>query len=272
MPVYESHTREYKGFALGQRLCAERQLQRLTLQDVAARCGLSPTKLSQIENDLHVLDVDQAHAIARALGTTLKALLPSDRLLPYQVTRYAEVRDRAPREALVVGPRPYRNATTGSSGLSLTCSSDGNSSLSVVPGQAPQFCYHHERQFAFVLKGRVKFQMITPRGTLSEVLYRGDCIHLRSDLPHCFVCLSEEPAEVVQVASGHRLPFSRASIGPHPSDRVISVMARGVRLPWDGPSSGCGVGTAGAPLMWRRWSGSASGNWNRLKLGQSLPR
>jgi transcriptional regulator with XRE-family HTH domain/uncharacterized RmlC-like cupin family protein len=209
MPVYESHTRDYTRLELGPRLCKERQRQGLTLLQLANRCGISASKLSQIENNVQVADVSEALAIAGALGTPLNSLLPRDRALPCQITRYQEIRDTPPRDVFVAGPHLASERHNGQfwplADLFVGRQLDPVL-LRILPGESAQFCHHHEREFAFVLKGRVEFNIITPGGTFKEMLARGDCIHLRSDLPHRFACTSAEPADIVRITSAHSAP------------------------------------------------------------------
>src|SRR5436190_16414118 len=92
MPAYASHSIDYAIQQLGGRIHEERRRQGLTLQDLAARSGISISRLSQIENGHHVLDAVQADAIAEAFGMSLEAFLPADVTIPYVVARDSEVR------------------------------------------------------------------------------------------------------------------------------------------------------------------------------------
>src|SRR5688572_21571194 len=94
MPVFSSHLVTYPDLGLGKRIREVRQRQGLTLQDLAARCGVSAARLSQIENEEHVLDVGQAFAIADGLQIPLESLLPADVRIPYQITREERVHCR----------------------------------------------------------------------------------------------------------------------------------------------------------------------------------
>src|SRR5438034_674860 len=92
MPAYASHSVDYAILQLGGRIHEERRRQGFTLQELAARSGISVSRLSQIENGHHILDAVQADAIAEAFGLSLEAFLPADVTIPYVIARDAEIR------------------------------------------------------------------------------------------------------------------------------------------------------------------------------------
>ena len=138
MPVYSSHLVPYSDLNIGVRIREVRQRLGFTLHDLAARSGFSTARLSQIENEEHVLDVDQAFAIAAALDTPLESLLPPDRNVPYEITREEQVHTREPRESF---GSPVTRASGGrraiSTGRLPTCSWDGRWTRCSV-GSCPQ--------------------------------------------------------------------------------------------------------------------------------------
>src|SRR5690242_21805608 len=87
MPVYSTHQLHPGKLQLGARLRAARQAQGRTLHQVAQTAGISSGRLSELENDHRPLDLDQAAAIARALGLPLSTLLPDEVSVPYQIVR-----------------------------------------------------------------------------------------------------------------------------------------------------------------------------------------
>src|SRR3954469_595919 len=102
MPAYASHSIDYAILKLGVRVNEERRRQGLTLQELAARSGISISRLSQIENGHHVLDAVEADAIAEAFGLSLEALLPADVMIPYVIARDNEIRHTPLREPSAV--------------------------------------------------------------------------------------------------------------------------------------------------------------------------
>jgi transcriptional regulator with XRE-family HTH domain/uncharacterized cupin superfamily protein len=205
MPVYASHAIDYAILQIGDRINEERRRQGLTLQELAARSGISVSRLSQIENGHHVLDAVQADAIAEAFGLSLEAFLPADVTIPYVVTREADIRGSAAAASAI------DSAGDGEQTWPLAERFVGRHLEPMLTRLAPgpeQFCYHHEHEFTFVLQGAVEFTIKTPTGVQQEVVRRGDCLHFRSSLPHRVRAYGGEPAECIQVISSGSAPLS----------------------------------------------------------------
>ncbi|WP_019011226.1 helix-turn-helix domain-containing protein [Deinococcus aquatilis] len=58
-----------------EQLRAERHRQKLTLEDLAERSGLTWSYISQVERGIRNISIDNQDALARGLGVTLKELL-----------------------------------------------------------------------------------------------------------------------------------------------------------------------------------------------------
>src|SRR4029077_16999179 len=117
-------------------------------------------RLSQIENERLRLSLEDVVQVATALEIPVEALIPSDIVLPYQIPRDADTRGRAPQPTLFTSPAgdgvesphqywPLANLFVGRH-------------LEPVLGRIMPtgetegcFCYHHEEEFAFVLRGTV---------------------------------------------------------------------------------------------------------------------
>ncbi len=205
MPLYSSHLLQYEQLKLGDRIREARQRQGLTLKQLAGRLNSSAARLSQIENERLRLDLQEIATFAEALAIPLDALIPPDVSLPYQIARDVEVRSRPPRTPLVAGSDGHGPAFPHSY-WPLAELFVGRHLEPVLGRIAPvgdadlQFCYHHEEEFAFALRGTIEFRIKTPDGECREELSRGDCIYFRSDLPHSFRSLDAEPAESVHVS------------------------------------------------------------------------
>src|SRR5581483_7115756 len=104
MPVYSSHLLEYSDLKLGFRIREARQQQDLTLRELAGRLRTSTARLSQIENERLRLSLEDVVQVATALDVPVETLIPSDVVLPYQITRDAETRGRAPQPTLFTSP------------------------------------------------------------------------------------------------------------------------------------------------------------------------
>ena len=81
-----------------------------------------------------------------------------------------------------------------------------------VSGHNRHFCFHHEEEFLFVLKGSLEFLCKTPEGLVREELRRGDCITFRSDMPHSLSSLEPEPADTIHVLASESAPVETAPV------------------------------------------------------------
>jgi mannose-6-phosphate isomerase-like protein (cupin superfamily)/DNA-binding XRE family transcriptional regulator len=125
--------------------------------------------------------------------------------MPYQIARDAEVRARAPQPTLFADPSGGDSVTAPHEYAPLANLFVGRHLEPVLGRIRPvavadlRFCYHHEEEFAFVLRGTVEFRIRTPEGERVEELSRGDCVYFRSDLPHAFRSLETVVSESLHV-------------------------------------------------------------------------
>jgi transcriptional regulator with XRE-family HTH domain/quercetin dioxygenase-like cupin family protein len=247
MPLYTSHLLEYEGLRLGQRVREARRSQGLTLKQLAVRLNTSSARLSEIENERLRLDVQELLAVADALAVPLDALVPPDVSLPYQITRDAELRSRAPRPTLFAGGDGAGEIASPNTYWPLADLFVGRhlepvlARMAAVAESDVAFCCHHEEEFAFALRGALEFRIKTPDGERRDVLNRGDCIYFRSDLPHAFRALEADGAESVHVfcapsASSHSgldgasyRAVAHAGDGSHDVQRQIGEKLRLLR-------------------------------------------
>jgi transcriptional regulator with XRE-family HTH domain len=208
MPVYESHLWQYGGLKFGERVRAGRQLSGMTLAELSRRVNISVGRLSEIENDRCAPDLNQARAIAAMVGQH-GDFLPAEIAMPYQITREADLRTRPPREVHLgrlhqSATVPYRNVFWPLADLFVGRHLEPMLGRILPASDAElQFCFHHQVEFVFGLRGTMEFLMKTPDGLKRESLGRGDCICIQAQFPHCFRSLDATAAESLHVlASG----------------------------------------------------------------------
>ena len=160
MPAYASHSVDYAILQLGGRIHEERRRQGLTLQELAARSGISVSRLSQIENAHHILDAVQADAIAEAFGLSLEAFLPADVTIPYVIARDAEIRAAPIAEPSVESALLQEGEQSWPLAERFVGRHLEPLLTRLAPG-ADRFCYHHEHEFTFVLRGDIEFTIKT---------------------------------------------------------------------------------------------------------------
>ncbi len=223
MPVYRSHlVEDYAELGLGQRIREMRHTHGLTLRELADRAGLSTPRLSRIENDLHVLDVPQAVALANALDVPWDSFLPADDGVPYQISREADKRSAGRRRRPAsrtngsepsLGPNVFEPLADHFVGRHLE---PVLGEIARIPDDQVQFSYQHEQAFMFVLKGSVELLMKTGDGVERHEIQRGDCAYYRSDVPHCLRSADAEAAETIHVLGSALAPYEGVTGWPAP--------------------------------------------------------
>jgi transcriptional regulator with XRE-family HTH domain len=210
MTVYNSHLLEYADLQVGPRVRQERQRQGLTLKQLAAATGISVARLSEIENGLHVADLSQALGIAAAFRVPIRALLPQDPRIPFQITRECDLRNRAPG---------HRHGPDGAGNnfwdlADLFIGRYLNPMLGRIgrpQADAGSLWQHHAEEFVFVLRGNVALTIDTPEGIVHEELARGDSVYLRPDVPHALNATDDDGAETLQVLASAAAPVDPGS-------------------------------------------------------------
>jgi transcriptional regulator with XRE-family HTH domain len=154
-----------------------------SLDDLAARCYLSPSTLSRIETGHRRISLDQLSSIARALGTTLDQLVESaddeDVVIRPQhdaargVTTWMLSRESGPHGVTVAKMRITRRAPRG-----------GTDDLKVHPG----------KDWFTVLSGTVVL-LLGERRILVEA---GQAAEFSTMIPHAFGA-HDGPAEVLGI-------------------------------------------------------------------------
>ncbi len=206
MPVYSSHLLAYSELKLGRRIRNARQRRGLTLRQTARLLGTSSARLSQIENELLRLDLEEVLRFAEALQTPVDALVPQDLLVPYQIARGDDVRTAPPQPMRLLSPGSGDAVFTPNQYWPLASLFVGRH-LEPALGRIVAMderelccCCHHEEEFTFVVRGTIEFRITTPDGERREQLGRGDSVYFRSDLPHGFRSLESEASETLHVS------------------------------------------------------------------------
>lgn len=235
MPVYSSHLLQYADLRLGDTIRQTRQGHGLTLRQLATRLRTSPARLSQIENERLRLTLEDVLQVAAALEVPVEALIPADVVRPYQITRDADLRSRPPQPTVFTGPDGRTGFRSPHQYWPLANLFVGRHLEPLLARIMPStegdrcFCYHHEEEFAFVLRGATEFRIKTPEGDRVERLERGDCVYFRSDLPHYFRSLEAEPADTIHVFCSPSM--STAGARDWAQSRAIAYTSDGASSP-----------------------------------------
>lgn len=173
--------------ALGERLRAIRRLRQRTLNDVAARAGVSESFLSQLERGRTSASVASLQRIAAALGIEVSDLFSSNGL-PRPTVLRREAREpvvwgHLGRKALLT-PKPFHALEV------VAAEFDPGGSTGDEP-----YTHGDSEELLLVIEGRVHVQL----GTDVYELNAGDSVHYRSSTPHRVSNPGSERAEVLYV-------------------------------------------------------------------------
>lgn len=195
MSVNRDITIAVKALKIGNKVRELRQKNRFTLQDLAAKTGLSKPFLSQIENDHVVPPIATLLKLAKALNVAMAFFFQDEvSTEKISITRSHE-RGRIERR-----PHHHKGEVSYIYESLETRKPNKHMEPFLVEFQSRDtsemvFMSHEGEEFLFLLSGRVEFRTIDR----VEVLEPGDSIYFESDLSHSFRCIGDEPAKAVAV-------------------------------------------------------------------------
>ncbi len=186
---------DVKALKLGSKVRELRQKKRYTLQDVAAKTGLSKPLLSQIENDHVVPPVATLLKLARAFNVGLAYFFQDE-------VRSDKVAITRRTERVRVERRPHHRKSEVNYVYEALDTKKINKQMEPFLVEFPVqdtsemvFMNHEGEEFLHVLEGTLEFRSVDR----VEVLKAGDSIYFESDLSHSFRCLGEGPAKAIVV-------------------------------------------------------------------------
>ena len=162
-----------------QRIRGLRVARGFSLENLGARCDLSPSTLSRIETGHRRISLDQLVPIAKSLGTTLDALVES-------------VGD----EDVVIRPQPGH-----SQGLTtwILSSEEGVygktvAKMRITTDRLPEAGVHPGRDWFTVLTGIVRLEL----GERSILIHPGEVAEFSTMVPHA-ICAHQGPVEILSI-------------------------------------------------------------------------
>jgi len=182
-----------RALKIGNKVRELRQKNRFTLQDLAARTGLSKPFLSQIENDHVVPPVATLLKLARALNAGM-AYFFQDEVgnEKVSITRQGErIRvERRPHQSQGEVNYIYEALETKKTNKNIE-----PFLIEFPPQQTDEmiFMSHDGEEFMYIMEGTVEFRTVDR----VEILGAGDSIYFESDLSHSFRCISDKPAKAL---------------------------------------------------------------------------
>jgi transcriptional regulator with XRE-family HTH domain len=213
LPVYTTAVRDYAELRLGQTIRDSRKGHGWTLQDLASRVGMSVAGLSEIETEKAVLDLERLVVIADVLGIRPDSMFPKSASRHFHVTRRGVI-DTLPPATLKLLDRTSGTITAHHNLLRPLADAFVGKHIEPfhvevlpIPDEEIRFISHHHEEFMFVLRGQMECLIKTPEGPAEETLGPGDCLYLRSNLPHCIRAVGGQPAYTIDIVHS---PYSTA--------------------------------------------------------------
>ncbi|MGO2471465.1 MAG: helix-turn-helix domain-containing protein [Microbacterium gubbeenense] len=166
---------------VGPRLRAIRRARGFTLDDVAARAGMSTSTLSRLESGKRQASLELLLPVTRHLGIRIDDLLPSE-------TRDPRVRRPAVRrDGITIAPlTPEESAIR-------------TYKITYPPVDTlPELCVHDGYEWLYVLSGKLRLRL----GEQDLVLTRGEAAEFDTRVPHAMSPVGKSPAEVLSIFNG----------------------------------------------------------------------
>jgi transcriptional regulator with XRE-family HTH domain len=184
-----------RAFKIGNKVRDLRRKNRYTLQDLAARTGLSKPFLSQIENDHVVPPVATLLKLARALNVGMAHFFHDEAATDkVSITRHGERKklERRPHQGKGEVAFIYAALETKKRDK---CMEPFLIEFPVQKSEEMAFISHEGEEFLYVMEGSVEFRTVDR----IEVLEPGDSIYFESDISHSFRCAGETPSKALAV-------------------------------------------------------------------------
>ncbi|MFQ4148792.1 helix-turn-helix transcriptional regulator [Arthrobacter sp. LAPM80] len=150
-----------------------------SLENLAARCGLSPSTLSRIETGHRRIALDQLVPIARAFGTTLDAIVQSQS-----------------DQDVVIRPQPghSRGLTTWVLSSEEGIYGKTVAKMRITPDRQEELGTHPGRDWFTVLAGIARLEL----GERSILVHPGEVAEFSTMVPHA-ICAHEGPVEILTI-------------------------------------------------------------------------
>jgi transcriptional regulator with XRE-family HTH domain len=163
---------------VGARLRAQRQARGLTLEELAARAGMSASTLSRLESGKRQASLELLLPVTRQLGLRI------DDLLPAQVPDPRVRRPVIGRDGLVIAPLAPEHSPIATYKITYPAS-----------GAEPELRVHDGYEWLYVLQGRLRLRL----GEQDLVLARGEAAEFDTHTPHAMSAASGRPAQVISI-------------------------------------------------------------------------
>jgi transcriptional regulator with XRE-family HTH domain len=165
----------------------------MTGAELAQRTGVSASFISQLEKGQSSISIPRLYNVAEALDTTPNSLLPGS-TSSLLLTRSGQGQQLSATHH--AQSQTSRLLTRGGPGIALKAHH-----YLIEPGDPDQEWFqHHGEDFVYLIRGRLVVEFA--QGPATELAV-GDALHHDGYIPHRWIQLGDEPAEVVIVNDIH---------------------------------------------------------------------
>lgn len=166
---------------VGARLRTVRHSQGLTLDDLAARAGMSPSTLSRLESGKRQASLELLLPLTRQLGIRIDDLVSMD--APDPRVRRPVIR----RDGLIIAPLAPEGSAINTFKITYT-----------PPSELPELRVHDGYEWLYVLSGKLRLRL----GEQDLTLTRGEAAEFDTRVPHAMSAAGGKPAQIISIFNG----------------------------------------------------------------------
>jgi transcriptional regulator with XRE-family HTH domain len=174
---------------------------KMSLQDLAARTGLTKSYLSKIERKIQTPSFSSISRIAIALGVDTTSLL-TERAESLEDVRISFTK-KGERKVIAPVERSFEGSVHGIIYEAIAYNKPGKNMnpivLTIPPEGAPVF-QHEGEEFIYILEGRHEFTY----DDHTYIMEEGDSVYLDAAVPHTGKGLDGKPAKILVVMFNYR--------------------------------------------------------------------
>lgn len=197
--------------AVGQHIRVLRLERGLALNELARRCELSPSFISQVERELCSISISSLHAICKVLGINVAeffASLESSKRSKEPTQRLSEV--------LKQGNQPSVTTSDAAIKYRFLTREFPDRKLEIViaeisPGYRYPLASHGGEEFGYILEGQLR---LTIRER-EHIMGPGDSYHFDASVPHGYAAEGDQTARVMWIGTMRSLSI-RDNVRPAP--------------------------------------------------------
>ena len=197
--------------AVGQHIRTLRQERDWTLKELAERCELSTSFISQVERGLCSISISSLEVVCGALGINLAEFFAS-----LESVLRSQEPERRLNEVLKEGSQPSVMTSDAAIRYRFLTREFPNRRLEIIiaeisPGHQYPLASHGGEEFGYVLEGRLRLMIREQEHTLGP----GDSYHFDASVPHGYAAEGEQTARVMWVGTMRSLSI-RDRVRPAP--------------------------------------------------------